>query len=204
MTGAAHSPTRRYAIPLVVLGLALTLAPAVTAHAAAQAPRAGVSQSEGERALERRVKAAFLYRFTEFVTWPDGAFARPDSPFIIVVAGRDPLADELRQITAGRTVQGRAVEVRRVGEAEAMPAAQMVFIPDSERPRMREWIRHAPRQALVVTDAEDALGHGSVINFILVEGRVRFEISLESAEKRGLRMSSRLLAIAQAVRTGPP
>jgi YfiR/HmsC-like len=184
--------------------LILALVPAAAGRAAVLAPAAGIAASEGERALERRVKAAFLYRFTEFVTWPEAAFARAESPFTIVVVGRDAFADELRQTTAGRTVQGRAVEVRRIGEGEAMPAAQMVFIPESEKPRLREWIRQAPRQALVVTEAEDALGHGSVINFILVEGRVRFEISLESAEKRGLRMSSRLLAIAQGVRTGTP
>jgi hypothetical protein len=186
------------------LALLIALAPAAATHGAVLAPSTGASQSETERVLERRVKAAFLYRFTEFVTWPDTAFARADAPFTIVVVGRDSLADELRQITAARTVQGHPVEVRRVSEGEVVPAAQMMFIPDSEKGRLRDWLRQAPKQALVVTESEDALSHGSVINFILVEGRVRFEISLESAEKRSLRMSSRLLAIAQGVRTGNP
>ena len=184
------------------LALVIALSPAVATRAALT-PSAGV-HSDSERVLERRVKAAFLYRFTEFVTWPEAAFARADSPFTIVVVGRDGAADALRNITAGRTVQGRTVEVRRIGEGETVPAAQMMFIPDSEKARLREWIRQAPRQALVVTESEDALTQGSVINLLLVEGRVRFEISLEAAEKRGLRMSSRLLAIAQGVRTGTP
>ena len=202
MTASRTAAANRLAC--TALALMLALAPAAAGRAAVLAPAAGIASSEGERVLERRVKAAFLYRFTEFVTWPEAAFARAESPFTIVVVGRDALAHELRQITAGRTVQGRTVEVRRAGDGEAMPAAQMVFIPDSEKPRLREWMRNAPRQALLVTESEDALAHGSVINFILIEGRVRFEISLESAEKRGLRMSSRLLAIAQGVRTGTP
>lgn len=176
--------------------LALALLAASTALVAAPA--------DAERALERRVKAAFLFRFTEFVSWPDAAFVRPDAPFVIAVASRDGLAEELRQITSGRMVQSRAIEVRRVAEPEALQAAQMIFVPDSERPRLREWVRAAPRHALVVTESEGALTAGSVINFVIAEGRVRFEISLDSAEKRALRMSSRLLAVAQGVKTGAP
>lgn len=164
----------------------------------------GAAPAEAERALERRVKAAFLFRFTEFVSWPDPAFGRPDAPFVIAVASHDGLADELQQITSGRTVHGRPIEVRRVREPETLRAAQMVFVADSDRQRLREWVRAAPRHALIVTESAGALTAGSVINFVIVEGRVRFEISLESAEKRGVRMSSRLLAVAQVVRTGAP
>lgn len=178
------------------LALALALGAASTALSAAPA--------DPERALERRVKAAFLFRFTEFVSWPDAAFVRPGAPFLIAVAGRAGLEDELRQITSGRMVQGRAVEMQRAAEPAALQAAQMIFVPDSERPRLREWVRAAPGHALIVTESEGALMAGSVINFVIVEGRVRFEISLESAEKRALRMSSRLLAVAQGVKTGAP
>ena len=61
-------------------------------------------------------------------------------------------------------------------------------------------MRGAPRHALVVTDAEGALDLGSVINFVLVEDRVRFDIALDAAEKRALRLSSRLLSVARSVR----
>lgn len=184
--------------------LALALYAITVASGAAPSTAASSSPIEAERALERRVKAAFLYRFTEFVTWPEAAFARADAPFTIVVIGREAHVEELRQTTAGRTVQGRPVEVRRLVEGEAMPAAQLLFITEPERSRLREWVRAAPRHALLVSESDGALDLGSVINFIIVDGRVRFEISLDSAEKRGLRMSSRLLAVAQIVRTGNP
>jgi hypothetical protein len=65
-------------------------------------------------------------------------------------------------------------------------------------------VRNAPRNALIVTEWDGALAQGSIINFLIVEGRVRFEIALDAAEKRGLRLSSRLLTVAQSVRTGNP
>ena len=159
------------------------------------------AQAEGERALEHRVKAAFLFRFTEFVTWPDAAYAKPDSPFVLLVAGPDGVADNLRNITAGRSVAGRPVEVRRVANGtDSLPPAQLVYLAGSDLTRVREQMRGVPRHALVVTEVEGALDHGSVINFVLAQDRVRFDISLESAERRGLRLSSRLLAVARAVR----
>lgn len=41
-----------------------------------------------------------------------------------------------------------------------------------------------------------ALKQGSVINFLMDDGQIRFEISLEAAEKRGLKLSSRLIAVS--------
>jgi hypothetical protein len=90
-----------------------------------------------------------------------------------------------------------------VSPAEPPPAAHILFISGSDRPRMRELLRTAPRNSLVVTEVDGALDQGSVINFVIAEDRVRFEISLDSAEKRGLRLSSRLLAVARSVRGNP-
>lgn len=201
VAGTARPPrgwrTRIAALLLFHLFLALT-----AAAPAAPAPSAIVS-GEAEGTLEQRVKAAFLFRFTEFVTWPDEALPRASSPFVIAVAGSETFAEAVRRVAAGRNVLGHAVQVRRVTDLAAAPA-QVVFISDAEKRRLREWVRAAPRHALIVTESEDALDHGSVINFALREGRVRFEISLDSAEKRRLRLSSRLLALALQVRPGTP
>jgi hypothetical protein len=51
----------------------------------------------------------------------------------------------------------------------------------------------------VVTESGDALELGSVINFRPVDQRIRFEVSLDSADKSRLRLSSRLLAVAEHV-----
>jgi hypothetical protein len=158
------------------------------------------AQTEAERALEHRVKAAYLYRFTEFVTWPEASLARPDAPLVITVVGREAVAEELRAIALGRSVDGHPLELRRGSDPDALRSSHMIFFADMDRTRLRELIRSAPRTAVIVTETEGALTLGSIINFVVVEGRVRFEISLEAAEKRNLRLSSRLLAVAHAVR----
>jgi hypothetical protein len=186
----------------VVRGCAAVLVAVLVAVYAFAIPDAR-AQAEPDRALEQRVKAAFLYRFADFVMWPESAFAKPDSPFVIAVAGADGIAEQLRTLTSGRTVGGRSIDIRRVGTSDPVPAAHILFISGSDRARMRELLRTAPRNSLVVTEVDGALDQGSVINFVIAEERVRFEISLESAEKRGLRLSSRLLAVARSVRGNP-
>lgn len=164
----------------------------------------GGARAESEQVLERQVKAAFLYRFTEFITWPEEVSPTPNRPFVIAVIGPDSLADGLRQVVFGRAVQNRPVEVRRLSGDSGFTDESIIFVSDEQRQRLPHVVRAAPRGALIVTESYGALSLGSIINFVLVDGRVRFEIALDAAERRGLRLSSRLLAVARTVRTGVP
>jgi hypothetical protein len=162
-------------------------------------------EADDARTLEQRVKAAYLYRFAEYVQWPESAFAQRDTPVTIGVLGSDSLADELAQAVQGRTINDRPVTVRRLKPGEPLTGIHVLFISRSENARLSQLAQGArPRSILTVTESDGALAQGSVINFVVADRRVRFEISLEAAEKSKLKLSSRLLAVAQQVRTGTP
>jgi hypothetical protein len=160
---------------------------------------------EDDALLEQRVKAAFLYKFAGYVDWPPASFAHPGTPVTIGIVGADPLAAELVQAVAGRAVNDRTMTVRRIKVGESLDGVHVLFVGRAENARLAQLAQAAqPRSILTVTESDGALEQGSVINFVLAERRVRFEISLDSAEKSRLRLSSRLLAVAQQVRTGVP
>jgi hypothetical protein len=162
------------------------------------------AQDDAE-ALEQRVKAAFLYKFAGYVEWPAKSFARPETPVVIGVMGNELLAAELIQAVTGRTVNDRLVTVKRLKTGDSLAGIHVLFIGKSESAQLNQLAQTAqPRSILTVTDSDGALARGSIINFVLSDGRVRFEIALDSAEKSGLKLSSRLLAVAQQVRTGMP
>jgi hypothetical protein len=144
------------------------------------------------------VKAAFLYKFPGFVDWPAGTFARPDTPLVIGVAGNDAVATDLEQIVAGRPPDGRPVSVRRLREGEAA-AVHVLLVGAGREARVRETVAAVPGPVLVVTEQDNGLQFGSVLNFVVEDGRVRFAASQAAAEARGLRLSARLLAVAQSV-----
>jgi hypothetical protein len=55
---------------------------------------------------------------------------------------------------------------------------------------------------LTVGESADFLSLGGMINFVLEEDRVSFEINLEAAERHRLKLSSKLLAVARVVNVG--
>lgn len=156
--------------------------------------------AQTDRAAEIQIKAAFLYKFGGFVEWPAGAFARPDAAFMIGVIGADALAAELEQVIAGRTVQGRAVSVRKLRRGESLFGLHVLFVGQQEASRLVEILASAKSQPLlVVTEFDNALSQGSMINFVAVDDKVRFDVALPPAERGQLRISARLLAVARKV-----
>ena len=160
---------------------------------------AGAALGQGNRTLEPQIKAAFLYKFGGFVEWPATAFA----PFSIGVLGAEAVAAELERVVAGRTVQGRSISVQKVKRGDSLTGLHLLFVGQSEAGRLAEILSAAKGQPLlVVTETEDALTRGSMINFITVDDKVRFDVALPQAERGQLRISARLLAVARKVITG--
>lgn len=153
-----------------------------------------------QQAQEHEVKAAFLYKFPAFVEWPGDAGGR--EPFVIAVAGAAQVAAELSRIAEGRQIHGRPIRVQVLAEGE-LPAAGGLLFVGRDSPRLAQLVRVlAGTPTLVVSEVPSGLDRGAMINFVPSEGRVRFEVAPASAERSGLRLSSRLLAVAQSVR-GP-
>jgi hypothetical protein len=157
--------------------------------------------ADGDNALERQVKAAYLYKFSTFVEWPDNSFARPDSPLVIGIADGEALAAELERTVSGRTVNGRPLQVKRLKKGDAPTAVHILFI--GERAMAQELLTQLRGQpVLTVSDRDDVYGMGSVINFVVANERLRFEVSLKAAASAGLRISARMLSAAYRVQQG--
>jgi hypothetical protein len=152
------------------------------------------------QADEYRVKAAFLYKFGSYIEWPSGSFSRADSPVAIGVMGADALADELAQIVAGRNVNGRPVSVRKLRPGDPLAGLHVLFIGRSHGGRLGEILAAAKGRALLtVTESEEGLELGSMINFVVVEDKVRFDIAPPTSESSNLKISARLLGVARKV-----
>ena len=146
-----------------------------------------------------QVKAAFLYHFGTYVTWPGPASERP---LTIAVLGDEGVAAQLAQFLPGRRIEGRPVQARAIARIEDLADEEILFIGSASSSRLAPIIAATgTRPVLVVTDAPNGLDSGAMVNFQQVESRLRFEISVPRAEERGLTLSSRLLAAALRVVT---
>jgi len=153
-----------------------------------------------EPSLERQVKAAFLYKFAGYVEWPANAFPAKDSPVTIGVYGDDALAHELSQLVEGRTSGGRRVTIVRIKSVDPLPDVRVLFVARSETEKLSDIAEAAHgRPVLIVAEDEYAIGNGAMINFVLANGRVRFDVDLLAVSHGSIALSSRLLAVAQQV-----
>jgi len=192
---------RSRAIPLggrrLVLGglLAIALASAYRASCLAQSD---------VQIAEYKVKAAFLYKFASYIEWPAQVFERPESAFVIGVSGAEALGDQLAQIVAGRSINGRPVAVRKLHRGEPASGLQILFIGGSDAGRLSDILASTKgRPVLTVTESEDTFALGSMINFVIVDDKVRFDVALREAELANLKVSARLLSVARKVLAGP-
>lgn len=155
---------------------------------------------QAQEATEYELKAAFLYNFASYVQWPPGIFNDPGQAVVFGVVGANELADNLEQVTGGRAVNGRAVEVRRLRGADELAGIHVLFAGDPLGAADRALLAAALQSSiLTVTESDGARPDDSVINFEIVDGRVRFDVSLTEAGRARLQVSSRLLQVALRV-----
>ncbi|HEX4004261.1 MAG TPA: YfiR family protein [Candidatus Acidoferrales bacterium] len=149
---------------------------------------------------EYQLKAAFVYNFAKFVDWPPKTYSNPQSPFAICILGDDPFGSLIDDALQGKTVADHPVVIRREKDATAARHCQIVFVSASEKHRLPE-ILEALKGAniLIVGDFDGFAARGGTIELTLQDSRVRFAINPTAADDAGLRISSKLLALATIV-----
>jgi hypothetical protein len=150
-------------------------------------------------ATTEEVKAAFLFNFAKFVEWPEEA-STDGTPLAIGVLGGDGIADVLRDIVRGKSIGTRPITVKRINGSEDFASFHMLFIGQSEKSRLPDILRRVERaNVLTVSDIDRFCEVGGIIALTLEQNHVRFEVSLEAAERAHLKVSSKLLTLARVV-----
>lgn len=148
---------------------------------------------------EQRLKAAFVFRFPQFVTWPP-ASTNGRNALEICVAG-SATAGALRDLTSGESLNGRRLLVREDPSVQSLSSCHVLMVAE-EHPHRALLARAATLPVLTVGDSETFLDDGGIIQLKLVDRRVRFEISMPAASRAGITLSSQLLRLAADVRGG--
>ncbi|QCX51023.1 YfiR family protein [Ralstonia pseudosolanacearum] len=156
------------------------------------AARAQVQASEVE------VKAAFVYNFALFTSWPAGTLLA-NAPMVLCVAPDHALQAALGRL-AGKSVHGHRLEVRRIGDGAV--AGCHVAVLDDRAPSQAVRLDPAAPVLTVVDGGRVARaggGSGPMIALSLQDSRVVFDIDAAAARQAGLQLSSQLLRLARSV-----
>jgi hypothetical protein len=153
--------------------------------------------AQGTEFDEYRVKAAFLFSFAKFVVWPLDAFTDSGQPIGICVLGQNPFGSVLEETVRGKVVENRTFVVREISNAQEASKCHIVFVSASEKKRSPAWLEELKNQkVLTVSETDGVNSNGGVIGLSLKDGRVRIEIDPAAAARAKLRISSKLLSLA--------
>ncbi|HTQ50383.1 MAG TPA: YfiR family protein [Candidatus Acidoferrales bacterium] len=147
---------------------------------------------------EYQIKAAFLYNFAKFVEWPGQAFASPTSPIVIGVLGENVFGDNLERTIRDKTINNHPLQFKQFHSVMEATNSQILFISASEKSRLPR-ILNGLRGTSVLTVSENSdefIKAGGMINFVIEDNRVHFQINDDAAKKSGLTISSKLLSLA--------
>ena len=147
---------------------------------------------------EYQLKAAFLFNFAKFVEWPPDAFSSADEPIGICVLGQNPFGTVLEETVRGKVVGHRTFVVLQILDGQHVTGCHIVFICASAGKRSVSLLEELRNMGvLTVSETDGVQAMGGVIGLNLKDGRVRIEIDLAAAERAKLRISSKLLSLAE-------
>lgn len=156
---------------------------------------------------EYLIKAGFIYNFANLVQWPATSFAQPDSPIVIVILGEDHFGTTLDRALDGKKVNARSFVIKRARSISELQRTlgpqkecQILYVSSSEMAHLGEAIQMLKGvPVLTIGETPGFARNGGIINLILEDNKVRFEVNVTAAKEADLNISSRLLALARIV-----
>ena len=162
---------------------------------------AHTASSRSASAREYDIKASMLSRFASFVEWPERSMRSADNTFAICVLGRDPFGSRLEREFEGRKVRGRSVSIQRGSRLRSLGTCHVLFVSLSEKKSLSVILRElAGKTVLTISDIDDFVARGGMIQFKKSGSRVQFDISKTAAQKARLKINPQLLKLASNVR----
>lgn len=162
--------------------------------------KSGILQGQPLRLSEYEIKAAFLYNFAKFTEWPSETFSEATDSLIIGVLGRDPFGNILENIIGGKTIGGRPITIHRFPRPGVLDRCHILYISESETHRLSDIFQRLQKASvLTVSDIPDFAQKGGMIYLYPKENKIRFAINLSQVEKARLKLSAKLLNLAQII-----
>lgn len=149
---------------------------------------------------EYQIKAAYLFNFLKFVEWPGDTPADPRAKWVIGVVGDSPVGGELERLAEGKNVEGRELLVKKFRATDNLRGCHILFVSASEEKHLLAILNALEGSAvLTVADLDNFIAQGGMIQFVTEGNRVRVDIDVGATSRARLKLSSKLLALAQAV-----
>jgi len=136
----------------------------------------------------------FMYNFTKYIEWPD---SYKSGDFVIGVLGDSPIVEHLKNMAQVKSVGAQKFTIKVFSSAADVSQCHILFIPEFNSGLLKDVRTKLKGSAtLLITEQDGLATQGSAINFIIKEGKWKFELNKQVAESANLKISSELSRLA--------
>lgn len=144
---------------------------------------------------EYQLKSAFIYNFATFIDWP----GEIGNSLTLCVAVPDEAAKYFSALE-GKPVGSMKLTVRRLTQDDSAEGCRILFVAESESDSFEDWLSEVgDDKVLTVAEAEAWLKKGVVLDLMIQDKRVVFDVNVDAARGEGITINSRLLRLARKV-----
>ncbi len=147
-------------------------------------------------AQDAKYKALFIYNFTKHIEWPANA---KTGDFVIGVVGNNDVFNNISNIAGGKKAGSQNIVVVKFKSVEEVIDCHILFVGMGQSNSSKFAIiqtKTSGKNTLIVTERAGMAKKGSVINFVVQGGKIKFELNKANAAKYKLTISSYLENLA--------
>jgi len=149
------------------------------------------------KSQDYKFHSLFIYNFTKYIEWPE---SYKSGDFVIGVLGKSDIIESLQKMAEIKTVGAQKIQVEVVNDVSAAPKCHMLFIPQGQSGKLEEVLAAFSGKPTLIISERPGLGKkGSGINFVLEEGKWRFELNKTAIESSSLKVSSELMKLGKLI-----
>ena len=152
-----------------------------------------VSAAAQNGVQEANLKAAFIYNFTKYIDWNDYDNA---NTFIIGVIGTSPIIASLKEIAETNTVYNKKIEIRVFNNPDEIEHCNILFIPEKTSYPLSSILGKMDKGMLTISEEPGFARQGTVFNFVIKNGKLKFEANLKALNQADVKAGSQLLKLA--------
>jgi uncharacterized protein DUF4154 len=143
-----------------------------------------------------QVYALFVMNIGKYSAWPS-----QNGEFHITVFGKSKIYEELVKLSASKTINGLSIKVNQTENLTELGNQEMVYLSDGKSSMLGDVLQVLRGKAvIIVTDREGLFRKGAGFSFVTTDNNtLRFDINNSELEKRQIKVSKTLLALANTI-----
>lgn len=144
-----------------------------------------------------KVKAAFIYQFTQFMRWPVPGGADPGR-FDICTIGKTRLPQALKPL---ERKQSSPFSFRiRVVDATTLESCRVLYVGEGlGAGELQQLLCSIDQGILTISSQPGFARRGGMIGFVIRDSRVRIQLNRHITESAGITISAKLLEVVELV-----